>query len=240
MRIGVGLPTSTPPLGARHRGSELLAWSARAEAGPFTSLGVTDRLVYDCTDPLVALAAAAAVTTRLRLVTMVVIGPVRPAAVLAAQAASLDALSGGRLTLGVSLGARPDDYDAAGASWRSRGRALSDELAAMRESLEELKQRLVQIESHVTDNTFQGARAALSNEQASAQQQHQSSTMNGARSPWLSGMYVPATHPSQERFGVEEAAVSELVDFFEKEKKCEIEPGGKPCDHCAMCSTRGF
>ena len=94
MRIGVGLPTSTPPLGARHRGPELLAWATEAEAGPFTSLGVTDRLVYDCTDPMVALAAAAAVTTRLRLVTMVVIGPIRPAAVLAAQAASLDALVG--------------------------------------------------------------------------------------------------------------------------------------------------
>ena len=133
MRIGVGLPTSTPPLGARYRGPELLDWAGRAEAGPFASLGVTDRLVYDCTDPLVALAAAAAVTTRVRLVTMVVIGPVRPAAVLAAQAASLDALSGGRLTLGVSLGARPDDYDAAGASWRGRGRALSDQLAAMRD-----------------------------------------------------------------------------------------------------------
>src|SRR5919197_602757 len=132
MRIGVGLPTSTTPLGARHRGPELLAWAARAEDGPFTSLGVTDRLVYDCTDPLVALAAAAAVTSRVRLVTMVAIGPIRPAAVLAAQAASLDALSGGRLTLGVSLGARPDDYDAAGASWRGRGEQLSDELAALR------------------------------------------------------------------------------------------------------------
>ena len=133
MRIGVGLPTSTPPLGARHRGRELLDWATRAEAGPFSSLGVTDRLVYDCTDPLVALTAAAAVTTRVRLVTMVAIGPIRPAAVLAAQAASLDALSGGRLTLGVSLGARPDDYDAAGASWRGRGKQLSDQLAAMRD-----------------------------------------------------------------------------------------------------------
>ena len=119
---------------------------------------------------------------------------------------------------------------------------VGDELAAMRESLEELKQRLVQIESHVTDNAFQGERLARSSsEQASApQQQSQSSAMNGVRSPWLSGMYVPATHPSLERFGVEEAAVSELVDFFEKEKRCELEPGGKPCDHCAMCSTRGF
>ena len=51
--------------------------------------------------------------------------------------------------------------------------------------------------------------------------------------------FLPA-HPSQERFGVEEAAVSELVEFFENEKKCSVDPSGKPCDHCAMCSGRGF
>ena len=49
-------------------------------------------------------------------------------------------------------------------------------------------------------------------------------------SPW---------HPSMERFGVEEATVSELVDFFQNEKACSLETG-KPCDHCAMCSSRGF
>jgi hypothetical protein len=48
------------------------------------------------------------------------------------------------------------------------------------------------------------------------------------------------SHASQERFGVEEATVTELVEFFESEKKCSVEPGGKPCDHCAMCSSRGF
>jgi len=48
------------------------------------------------------------------------------------------------------------------------------------------------------------------------------------------------SHPSQERFGVDEAAVSELVEFFENEKKCSVDPSGKPCDHCAMCSSRGF
>jgi hypothetical protein len=52
-------------------------------------------------------------------------------------------------------------------------------------------------------------------------------------------MYVSAAHPSQDLFGVGEA-VAELVDFFEGEKTCNVEPGGKPCDHCAMCSTRGF
>jgi hypothetical protein len=49
-----------------------------------------------------------------------------------------------------------------------------------------------------------------------------------------------ADHPSQERFGIDEAAVSELVEFFENEKMCTVDPSGKPCDHCAMCSSRGF
>ncbi len=129
MRIGIGLPTSTP----HRKPDEHLEWARRAEAGPFTSLGVVDRLVYDCLDPIVALTAAAAVTMSIRLVTMVVIGPVRPAAVLAAQAASLDALCGGRLTLGVSLGARRDDYEAAGANWGGRGATLSAQLAEMRD-----------------------------------------------------------------------------------------------------------
>lgn len=48
------------------------------------------------------------------------------------------------------------------------------------------------------------------------------------------------SHPSQERFGVDDAVVSELVEFFENEKKCSVDPSGKPCDHCAMCSSRGF
>ena len=68
-----------------------------------------------------------------------------------------------------------------------------------------------------------------------------------AQSPWLAPFSRAATvnphsadHPSQERFGVEEAVVSELVEFFENEKQCSVDPSGKPCDHCAMCSSRGF
>lgn len=48
------------------------------------------------------------------------------------------------------------------------------------------------------------------------------------------------SHASQERFNINEAVVEELVEFFEKEKACSFEPDGKPCDHCAMCSSRGF
>ena len=129
MRIGIGLPTSTP--GAS--GEALLEFARRADEGPFTSLGVIDRMVYDSQDPLIALTAAAAVTQRVALCTMIVIGPLRGTAVLAKQAASLDALSGGRLVLGLSIGARRDDYDAAGAQWRGRGGQLSAQIAQLRE-----------------------------------------------------------------------------------------------------------
>ena len=94
----------------------------------------------------------------------------------------------------------------AGASPATPQTDLGSELAAMRATLSELQNRLIQIESRVTAPRL--------------------------RSPW--------EHPSLERFGVEEATVSELVDFFQNEKACSLEPGGKPCDHCAMCSSRGF
>ena len=61
-----------------------------------------------------------------------------------------------------------------------------------------------------------------------------------AGQPGWSASSHTVDHPSQERFGIEEATVAELVEFFEKEKKCSVDPSGKPCDHCAMCSSRGF
>ena len=128
MRIGVGLPTTTP--GAD--GSLVLEWARRAEAGPFSSLAVLDRVVYDSFEPFAALAAAAGVTERLRLATMIAIGPLRPTALLAKQAASLQSLSGGRFTLGLALGARADDYEASGVELRGRGRKLGEQLAYLR------------------------------------------------------------------------------------------------------------
>ena len=83
---------------------------------------------------------------------------------------------------------------------------IASELAAMRASLDDMQNRLTQIEAKVS--------------------------VPRVHSPWQ--------HPSLDRFDVEEATVSELVDFFQGEKACSVEPGGKPCDHCAMCSSRGF
>ena len=108
MRIGVGLPTGVP--GAD--GQLIIEWARQADEGPFSSLGVIDRLIYDSYDPLISLAAAAAVTHRVRLVTMIVVGLLHNTNILAKLTASLDALSGGRLVVGMAVGARKEDYDA--------------------------------------------------------------------------------------------------------------------------------
>jgi alkanesulfonate monooxygenase SsuD/methylene tetrahydromethanopterin reductase-like flavin-dependent oxidoreductase (luciferase family) len=128
MNVGVGLPTTTP--GAT--GELLLEWARRADAGPFSSVAVLDRVAYDSFEPFAALAAAAAVTSRVRLATMIAIGPLRPTGLLAKQAASVHALSGGRLTLGLAVGARTEDYEAAGVEPRGRGRKLTEQLAYIR------------------------------------------------------------------------------------------------------------
>ena len=132
MDVGVGLPTTPPGADGRC----VLEWARRAEDGPFASLGVLDRMVYRSLEPFTALAAAAAVTTRVRLVTMVVIGPLRNTVLLAKQAASLDLLSGGRLTLGLAIGARADDYEVMGVDRGGRGRRLGEQLAELRSTWE--------------------------------------------------------------------------------------------------------
>lgn len=121
MNVGVALPNSVP--GAT--GEQMSEWARRAEARGFSTLGTIDRVVYDNYEPLTVLAAAAAVTERIGLSTTVLLAPLRTNAVLLAkQARSVNALSGGRLTLGVGLGARDDDYEASGVELRGRGRRL--------------------------------------------------------------------------------------------------------------------
>src|SRR6187200_288093 len=123
VKVGVGLPTTVP--GAT--GELLLEWSRRADES-FSSLAVLDRVAYDSFEPFTALAAAAGVTSRVQLATMIAIGPLRPTALLAKQAASLHGLSGGRFTLGLAVGARLDDYEVAGVEHRGRGRLLGEQL----------------------------------------------------------------------------------------------------------------
>ena len=128
MRVGVGLPATIP----RARPSLLVEWARAADRGPFSCLGCLDRVVYDNYEVMTALAAAAAVTDRITLASCIVIAPLRNAALLAKQALSLNALSSGRLVLGVGSGAREDDYRITGVPYRNRGRRLTDQLAVIR------------------------------------------------------------------------------------------------------------
>ena len=133
MKVGVGLPTTTP----RADRDLILEWARIADAGPFSTLGVFDRLVYNSYSPLTSLAAAAAITRRIRLATTILTGPLYNTALLAKELASLDALSGGRLVAGLAVGARGSDYDAAGIEHKSRGRRLSEQLIELRRFWEE-------------------------------------------------------------------------------------------------------
>src|SRR5215218_1642076 len=128
MDIGIGLPATIPWTNA----PLILEWAKRADSSPFSSLGILDRLVYPNYEPLITLAAAAAVTERVRLMTTVLIAPLRRAEVLAKQAATIDALSGGRLTLGLGVGAREDDFQFAPASFHDRGRRFEEQLELTR------------------------------------------------------------------------------------------------------------
>ena len=129
MKVGVGLPSTIAGAG----GSLVIEWARRVDAAGFSSVAVLDRLAYDSIDPFSALAAAAGVTERVQLATMIAIGPLRNTALLAKQAASVDGLSGGRLVLGMAVGARLDDYETAGVEHRGRGARLSEQLATLRD-----------------------------------------------------------------------------------------------------------
>lgn len=127
MDIGIGLPAWMPGV----NGSFVIDWARAADAGPFSSLGLIDRVVYSNHEPLIALAAAAGATQRVRLVTTVLLAPLRETTLLAKQAASLDSLSGGRLTLGLGVGAREDDFVATSSSFHRRGKRFDQQLELM-------------------------------------------------------------------------------------------------------------
>ncbi|GGY41294.1 LLM class flavin-dependent oxidoreductase [Streptomyces djakartensis] len=129
MDIGIGLPNTVPGT----EGSVLVEWARRAEEAGFSTLGTIGRLVYPGYEELVALSAAAAVTSRIRLTTSVLLGPLYAnTALLAKQAASIDRLSAGRFVLGVGLGGRDDDYAASGLPTEGRGRRLEEQLTEMK------------------------------------------------------------------------------------------------------------
>ena len=129
MDIGIGLPTQVPDVD----GQIMLDWAVRAEESGFSTLGTVGRLVYPNYDDLILLAAAAAVTQRIRLTTTVLIAPLHAnAALLAKQTASIDRLSGGRLVLGVGTGGRDDDFSTSGLPTTRRGQRLAEQVEELK------------------------------------------------------------------------------------------------------------
>ena len=128
MQIGVGLPIREPHID----GEFLTDWARRAEQAGFSSLAVTDRVVFYAKEPLIALAVAAAVTSRIRLMTTAIVVPTRETTLLARQAASIEALSNGRLTIGIGVAVREEDYIATGYDFHKRGKRLDEQLPILR------------------------------------------------------------------------------------------------------------
>jgi alkanesulfonate monooxygenase SsuD/methylene tetrahydromethanopterin reductase-like flavin-dependent oxidoreductase (luciferase family) len=99
MDIGIGLPSTIPGIPGRL----ILQWASAAEQAGFSSLGTLDRIVYSNLETVPTLAAAAAVTERIGLTTAILIGPYRGnGALLAKQLATVDAIAGGRLRVGIA------------------------------------------------------------------------------------------------------------------------------------------
>ena len=123
-KIGVLLPNGLAPVD----GARVLEWARRADAGPFSTVAMTDRLTYRNLEPMVTLAAALGATSRVRIASTIVLGPLRSAPILAKQVATLATLADGRFTLGIGVGGRKTDYDAAGVPWKDRDRILDSQL----------------------------------------------------------------------------------------------------------------
>ena len=102
MRIGLNLPVMVPGLDRQ----TILEWSRRIDTGPFSSLCAGERVNFPKPEIVVTLSAAAAVTERVKIVPTVFVVPLHPPLLLAKRIATLDVLSGGRVVLGVGVGAR--------------------------------------------------------------------------------------------------------------------------------------
>jgi alkanesulfonate monooxygenase SsuD/methylene tetrahydromethanopterin reductase-like flavin-dependent oxidoreductase (luciferase family) len=121
------LPTMLP-----HTRADVLAWCRGIDEGAWTSLAVPERITYTSHDTTVQLAAAAALTERVRLWSTIVILPAHDAVAVAKQMASIDVLSDGRLTMGIGIGGREDDYRAINASFARRYPRMDEQVATMR------------------------------------------------------------------------------------------------------------
>jgi alkanesulfonate monooxygenase SsuD/methylene tetrahydromethanopterin reductase-like flavin-dependent oxidoreductase (luciferase family) len=123
------MPVMEPNLDA----ATLKAWAQVIDGGPFSSLCWGERMAFDNPDSLTLLGALAAWTDRVRLVTTVVVPQLHDPVMLAKALATGDLLSGGRLTVGIGVGGRDEDYRAVGADTATQTmRGMADRVAVMK------------------------------------------------------------------------------------------------------------
>ena len=129
MRIGIGLPNQVRDV----RPAVIPEWAVLAERAGFSSLSTVGRVAYPGVTDTVALAGAAGATSTIELVSTVLLATVWPPALLAKEIAGIDGISGGRLTLGVGVGGRADDFVADGHGMEGRGKRFDGDLDTYRE-----------------------------------------------------------------------------------------------------------
>ncbi|OBB94716.1 LLM class flavin-dependent oxidoreductase [Mycolicibacterium peregrinum] len=123
------MPVMEPQLDA----TTLRSWARVIDGGPFSSLCWGERIAFDNPDSLTLLGALAAWTDRVRLVTTVVVPQLHDPVMLAKGLATGDLLSGGRLTVGIGVGGRHEDYHAVGADPASQTRrGMAERVAVMK------------------------------------------------------------------------------------------------------------
>lgn len=127
MTLPVMEPDVTPEL--------LRDWAERIDAGPFDSLCFGERVVFDNPDALTLLGAVAAWTSRVAIAATVVVPQLHEPVSLAKALATADRLCGGRLSVGLGVGGREEDYAAVGADWSTR---TMGEMARRAERLREV------------------------------------------------------------------------------------------------------
>jgi alkanesulfonate monooxygenase SsuD/methylene tetrahydromethanopterin reductase-like flavin-dependent oxidoreductase (luciferase family) len=129
MRIGMTMPVMEPNLDA----ALLKSWARVIDDGPFSSLSWGERIAFDNPDSLTLLGALAAWTDRVRLVTTVIVPQLHDPVMLAKALATGDMISGGRLTVGIGVGGRHEDYDAVGADRATQTmRSMAERVAIMK------------------------------------------------------------------------------------------------------------
>ena len=128
MEVGVCLPYMKQGLDR----ATLLGFARAVEAGPFASLSCGERITGPTVDLGLTMAAAAAVTSRVKIVPTLYVLPLHDAVKAAKEIATLDVLSGGRAAVTVGVGGRPNDYRAVSASFERRHVRMDEQVATLR------------------------------------------------------------------------------------------------------------